>query len=219
MNTQKHFCCPQCGNRHHLQITTQTDVNTTGKSYSAGKGCLGYFLLGPLGLLCGACGSGQKTMVKETKYWACPNCGNKFESQDDLRARAAVISKTNKLMIGLDVFILVMGVLIHIFANMADDKVPPVISVILAFVCLVVLFGAIMNERSGKKLIAEAETLESSMQRFAGYNVAERYVNHPVYVQSVQPAPEAYSYTCLCGRVNSADVKFCPFCGRANTIQ
>ena len=67
--------CPKCGNIY-LQSTTETTA--TGKDYSASKGCCGAILFGPIGLLCGACGSGRK--IKSTTYWLCPNCGNKFKA-------------------------------------------------------------------------------------------------------------------------------------------
>lgn len=80
----KHLCCPQCGNKE-LQVVNETNVQTTGKNYSTGKGCLGYMLMGPLGLLCGSCGSKQKTTTTNTTYWTCPKCGNKFRSPEDIR--------------------------------------------------------------------------------------------------------------------------------------
>lgn len=67
--------CPKCGNAN-LQATTET--SSTGKDFSAGKGCCGAILLGPIGILCGACGKGKK--INSTTYWLCPNCGNKFKA-------------------------------------------------------------------------------------------------------------------------------------------
>lgn len=67
--------CPRCGSSN-CQAVTQTDVS--GGGYSASNGCCGYILFGPLGLLCGACGS--KTKSQNTTYWICPNCNNKFKA-------------------------------------------------------------------------------------------------------------------------------------------
>ena len=53
------------------------ETNTTGKDFSAGKGCCGFVLLGPIGILCGACGGGKQT--QSNTYWMCSNCGNKFQ--------------------------------------------------------------------------------------------------------------------------------------------
>lgn len=65
--------CPRCGGYNCHPIT---DSTTTGKDFSAGNGCCGYLLFGPIGLLCGLCGADKKTVTKS--YWVCPNCNNKF---------------------------------------------------------------------------------------------------------------------------------------------
>ena len=67
--------CPKCGSTN-LQSTTET--NSTGKDFSASKGCCGAILLGPIGILCGACGKGRK--ITSTTYWLCSECGNKFKA-------------------------------------------------------------------------------------------------------------------------------------------
>ena len=81
-----HFCCPQCGQKK-LQVTTESNTQTSGKNYSGGQGCLGYLLFGPLGLLCGLCGQGQTTTTTHTTFWYCPDCGHKFEHPDSLRKK------------------------------------------------------------------------------------------------------------------------------------
>lgn len=82
----KRVKCPKCGGKR-LQITTETDthVKTSGGGYSSTKGCLGWLVLGPFGLLCGNCGSKQKTSVDTTNktYWVCLDCGNKFRNLED----------------------------------------------------------------------------------------------------------------------------------------
>ena len=65
--------CPRCGGRDCQPINEQY---TSGGGYDAGNGCCGYLLLGPIGLLCGACGSETKTT--NVLYWVCKNCGHKF---------------------------------------------------------------------------------------------------------------------------------------------
>ena len=65
--------CPKCGGQN---CTPVVETSTAGKDFSVGKGCCGLALLGPLGLLCGACGKGKQTT--STTYWMCSNCGNKF---------------------------------------------------------------------------------------------------------------------------------------------
>lgn len=67
--------CPKCG-YEYCQIINETQ--TTGKDFSAGKGCIGYLLFGWIGLLCGLCGEGQKTKTRQ--YWICGNCGHKWKA-------------------------------------------------------------------------------------------------------------------------------------------
>ena len=66
--------CPKCGCANCQAIN---ETNTTGKDFSASKACCGAVLLGPIGIICGACGGGKK--VQNTAYWVCPKCGNKFK--------------------------------------------------------------------------------------------------------------------------------------------
>lgn len=67
--------CPKCG---AYNCQTVTDTYTKGKDYGAGKGCCGYIIFGPIGLLCGLCGSGKTTTTKH--FWVCPNCNHKFRA-------------------------------------------------------------------------------------------------------------------------------------------
>ena len=65
--------CPHCGNEECSLIS---ETHTSGKDFSFGKGCLGALILGPLGILCGACGSGKTTSTNT--YWVCHSCGHKW---------------------------------------------------------------------------------------------------------------------------------------------
>lgn len=66
--------CPKCG-KENCQVITKT--TTKGKDFSAGKGCCGALLLGPIGILCGACGKGKQ--INSENFWVCPDCGKKFK--------------------------------------------------------------------------------------------------------------------------------------------
>lgn len=66
--------CPQCGS---TRCTPIVETTTRGRDFSASQGCCGLVLLGPIGILCGACGQGKQ--VSSTTYWMCSNCGNKFK--------------------------------------------------------------------------------------------------------------------------------------------
>lgn len=65
--------CPKCGSEN-----VQYSTKTSGGGYSAGNGCCGYMFLGPLGLLCGACGSQTET----DEFWVCNKCGHKFSDNE-----------------------------------------------------------------------------------------------------------------------------------------
>ena len=67
--------CPKCG-ANNSQIINE--VHTTGKDFSASKGCCGAILMGPIGILCGACGKGRQTY--NNQFWVCNNCGNKWKA-------------------------------------------------------------------------------------------------------------------------------------------
>lgn len=82
----KKVWCPKCHGKK-LQATTETttEVKTSGGGYSATKGCFGWLLFGPFGLLCGNCGNSQKTSVNTTNttYWICSDCGYKFRNVEE----------------------------------------------------------------------------------------------------------------------------------------
>ena len=66
--------CPKCNCEN---VTIINEVTTEGKDYSAKKGCCWFILLGPIGLLCGACGKGKQTI--NTQYCICQECGEKWK--------------------------------------------------------------------------------------------------------------------------------------------
>lgn len=67
--------CPNCGS-NNSQIINQ--VTTKGTDFSASKGCCGAVLLGPIGILCGACGQGRKTY--NNQFWVCADCGRRWRA-------------------------------------------------------------------------------------------------------------------------------------------
>lgn len=99
VSCQRKKCCPKCKSRN-LQIVANTEYSsqTKGGGYSVGKGCCGYILLGPFGLLCGGCGSKSKTTVtsKSTTVWTCLDCGSKFRDIADIEKDIADELKTAK---------------------------------------------------------------------------------------------------------------------------
>ncbi len=165
-NEQKNgIVCPKCGS-DRLQISTNTDIHTTGKGFSSGKGCLGFLLFGPIGLLCGACGSKQKTTVTNTSYWVCSNCGNKFPNFDDLRNEIAYEKKMNiiSMIVGYIVTIIALNLLISIFIRSNNGSNPvPLINIIYTIIYIVgcIICGAGMSKKE-----KELKELEDSMNKF-----------------------------------------------------
>lgn len=66
--------CPKCG---ATGCTPHYKQNVSGGGYGCCSGGLGALILGPLGLLCGACGRSVKT--ENTLVWLCPKCGHEFQ--------------------------------------------------------------------------------------------------------------------------------------------
>ena len=69
--------CPNCGSENCQYITT---TETHGGGISWGDACCGTMLLGPVGILCGFCGSEVHTRTKE--YWICNSCGRRFSQSE-----------------------------------------------------------------------------------------------------------------------------------------
>ena len=64
------YTCPKCGSHHVHAIH---DTHTRG--YGILEGLCGWWLLGPIGLLCGLCRAGDSHTHTE---FICGNCGNRF---------------------------------------------------------------------------------------------------------------------------------------------
>lgn len=114
--THRKRCCPKCKSRN-LQIVTNTEYSseTKGGGYSASKGCCGYILAGPIGLLCGACGNKSKTTVtsKSTTVWTCLDCGNKFRDIVDIENDIQATLRTAKI---IPMILYILGVLMLVSA-------------------------------------------------------------------------------------------------------
>ncbi len=82
--------CPKCGSEK-----IQFGSSTSGGGFSFSNSCCGYIMLGPLGLLCGACGSGTST----EEFWICQDCGNKFSNREGKKEqeKEEAKQKQNKL--------------------------------------------------------------------------------------------------------------------------
>ena len=96
--------CPNCNSRN-LHVTTENNTTSSGGGYSGGKGCLGFLLFGPLGLLCGSCGSKTTTTTTNKTFWVCQDCGNKFRNTQELMEESR---RQYKVGLGGGIFFAVM---------------------------------------------------------------------------------------------------------------
>ena len=89
----------------------------SGGGYGVEKGCCGWILFGPLGLLCGLCGTGVKSQTQTKTYWMCRSCGNKFRDKAD-----ALADQAAELMPGC-ASVLVGSIVLFIAGNLFADYV------------------------------------------------------------------------------------------------
>ena len=174
------FHCPHCGSEDLFPITsTETSITSSGGGFSAGKGCLGYFLLDPLGLLCGACGSKVKTDVQNStkNYWACRSCGKKFLDIDTLAAlleqeKANLNSLTARFGFSL-VFSLIWGIAMLMHLKEASDAMLPMY-IIFLLILFILPFIALARKNAGKQRCEELEREKAFLEQYAygGQNVA-----------------------------------------------
>ncbi len=164
-NSQPVFCCPNCGHKD-LQVINETSSQTSGGGYSAGKGCLGYLLLGPLGLLCGSCGQSQTTTTTNRTYWVCPKCGKKFRSPDELRQKIASLQSSV-----LGIMCAIGGVLaLILFCLFAEADIQIALFLGLFAFGIFALMGFLAqkaNESASEKLETELRELEANMRKFS----------------------------------------------------
>ena len=166
---ERKLCCPRCGCKE-LQVTTETNTQTTGSDYSAGQGCLGFLLFGPLGLLCGACGQGKTTNTTQNTYWICPKCGKRFENPDDIEKK--INATQSPVFAALTVIGAAFAVLLFFLLLIATEgEIPLVVAGLLCTIPfgLCTLFGFLFkkaNDAQYDKLVNELNELESSMKKF-----------------------------------------------------
>lgn len=160
--TKKQICCPNCGSRN-FQVINETNVQTKGKNYSSGKGCLGYLLLGPLGLLCGSCGQGQKTSVTNTTYYVCDKCGEKFRRPEDLKKDIKTLEMCVNILLPL---FTIMGFLFVVAGKGAGSEMLVTMGIIY-IACFAIAFALLRFLYVPKKK-KELEDIINRMNEFLG---------------------------------------------------
>lgn len=83
MRKQGSLYCPKCMSQK-LQTVVESHTKSTGGGYGMFKGCLGWLLLGPFGVLCGLCGSEVNVDTTNKTFFLCMNCSNKFREATEL---------------------------------------------------------------------------------------------------------------------------------------
>lgn len=179
---ESYFCCPHCGNKD-VQATTETNTTTTGSNFSAGKGCLGYLLFGPLGILCGSCGNNQQTVTTNTTHWHCSNCGKKFRNPDEIIKENENLIRSSEITFGIlgTIFTVVM---LFVFREEI------MLGLLFALVCCAT-FGACCYGmiRSCKNKIEAAYEQQKAMKKFMKEKAqTEAVQNVNVPVSTYEPA-------------------------------
>jgi len=152
--------CPKC-NSKNLQATVETDTKVSGgQGFSGGKGCLGFLMFGPLGLLCGSCGNKKATATTTNKnFYVCMDCGNKFRNPVEAIEEATNAQRTGHAM---GVFMVVLAVLCFIVLIALSAGIgwslASVIFLILGLICAVLAPILLV---AAKKAKAELDTLQA----------------------------------------------------------
>lgn len=80
--------CPNCQSEN-----TQFITNSTSKGPSFFRGCCGWLIFGPMGILCSFCGIKAET----EEYWICNSCGSKFQAGDYARELESKVKRVTSL--------------------------------------------------------------------------------------------------------------------------
>lgn len=136
--------CPNCNSgADFCHPITKTDIKSSG-GYSFWSGCCGMILLGPAGLLCGACGQ-TRTKARSSTWWVCKNCGKEFMSTQ------SALEQANASMISSAIYTAIIGFFLGI--ELQGDRTIWLIA-ILALIALG-LWGSIpqmMEETTGRSM-------------------------------------------------------------------
>ncbi len=161
--------CPKCGSGN-IQTVVKTDVKSSGKNFSTAQGCCGWFMFGPIGILCGSCGQKQKISTTNTSMFSCNDCGNEFFKKEEYEKRYKT-AKTMKLSLIPAAIICAIFLIIMIvnfnkeLAGTGYEWLLPTIFVsifVLVFGTAYVIYNAM--EKEAKTAL---ETYEKAQQKFS----------------------------------------------------
>ena len=166
-----YFCCPNCGNpdvQMEEETTTHTHTKVKGSGYSGTQGCLGYLMLGPVGLLCGSCGQKPraKTKTYETtqRYWVCNQCGHTFPDLETLEREYSAYEKAPVIQI-------VVGAVFALLAFIIFGSEEPVMGLVTAIMPLGGLsLSAWISKKTAEQKAAKIYELKTAMEKFRKNN-------------------------------------------------
>ena len=207
------YCCPECGSRD-LQVINETSTHTTGSDFSAGKGCLGYLLFGPLGILCGSCGQSQKVTTTNTNYFICKKCGQKFRNPNDLKQEAESTKSISNFCIAFGFIACIVMFIIYFASGMNRNHSSTGFMVIFCIVLpLVLVISGLALKSMGSNKEGEAQLIISKMEKHQkDHNQSSSVLGSisPIHEEK----PTNASWICdNCKTVNSGIVKKCINCG------
>lgn len=117
----KKVICPVCKSKNLQVISEDHSVTQTkGGGFSATKGCLGYLLLGPFGLLCGNRKLKTKNYNIHKTFWVCSDCGHKFRNLEDWKNELDSSRRGIKILAVLSAVLLVLSVFLMILGSQED---------------------------------------------------------------------------------------------------
>ena len=146
-NSNAGVSCPNCRSTN-LHVSTESNTTSIGGGYSGGKGCLGFLLLGPLGLLCGSCGSKQKISTTNQTFWICGDCGNKFRNAQELMQES---QQKYKACTGLGIFFAILTLVVFIAGIAAHADIGSSLDVFFIIMGIICVIFTVMLFAVGKK--------------------------------------------------------------------
>ena len=209
------ICCPNCGS-DQLQVISETSVKTSGGGYSGGKGCLGFLLFGPLGLLCGSCGQSQHTTTTNQTFFVCSKCGNKFRSPQELEKEKDTLKGAATFSIVLGIIVLVLFIIAANASNMLRYSSTGFMIFLYSLPSLLIFIGVVAYGMADDKE-KEAIQLKSRME---APNKAGSVFENIKKTKEVETdnKPKA-DWRCIkCDTVNSLIVSKCVNCGEPYVI-